>query len=204
MRKFFAAAVVSAVALVGFAGTASASATIDLFWTANGTDTIADLTSSSSVQLSVVLTSGDAGSQGAGVSVDYSGVSGLTTISFLSTPSGPLPIALGSTTDTGSRIQNVNSGALPPYVGTGLTAAGQTHQLGTVMFHAGDLLNGTLEITSDANGPTDGVLNLAGGDITATTTFNSAFIVNVPEPGAISLLVMGLGGMMLAGRGRRS
>jgi hypothetical protein len=28
--------------------------------------------------------------------------------------------------------------------------------------------------------------------------------MNVPEPGAISLLIMGLGGMMLAGRGRRS
>ena len=35
-------------------------------------------------------------------------------------------------------------------------------------------------------------------------TFNSAWLINVPEPGALSLLVMGVGGMLLAGRGRRS
>ncbi|MBW2577014.1 MAG: PEP-CTERM sorting domain-containing protein [Deltaproteobacteria bacterium] len=206
MRKFFAAAVASAVALVGFAGIASASATIDLIWAGTGTDTTDTVADSSSITLQVILTAGPAGSQGAGVSVDYSGaLPGVTVTTFAATIGGPLPLLLGTPADTGSRVENVNSASFPPYVGTGLTAAGMSHQLGTVTFHkSADLGNGTFELRSDANGPTDDVLNLAGGVITSTTTFNSAFLINVPEPGAIAMLAMGLGGMLLAGRGRRS
>ncbi|MBW1844089.1 MAG: PEP-CTERM sorting domain-containing protein [Deltaproteobacteria bacterium] len=206
MRKFFAAAVASAVALVGFAGIASASATIDLIWAGTGTDTTDTVADSSSITLQVILTAGPAGSQGAGVSVDYSGaLPGVTVTTFAATIGGPLPLLLGTPADTGSRVENVNSASFPPYVGTGLTAAGMSHQLGTVTFHkSADLGNGTFELRSDANGPTDDVLNLAGGVITSTTTFNSAFMINVPEPGAIAMLAMGLGGMLLAGRGRRS
>jgi len=191
MRKFFAAAVASAVALVGFAGIASASATIDLIWAGTGTDTTDTVADSSSITLQVILTAGPAGSQGAGVSVDYSGaLPGVTVTTFAATIGGPLPLLLGTPADTGSRVENVNSASFPPYVGTGLTAAGMSHQLGTVTFHkSADLGNGTFELRSDANGPTDDVLNLAGG---------------VPEPGAIAMLAMGLGGMLLAGRGRRS
>ncbi len=205
MRKFFAVVVGSAVALVGFAGAANASATIDLLWATSDTDSvdITALSESDSFVLRVILTAGPDGSQGAGVSVDYGSVAGLSVTDFLSTPGGNLPISLGVTSDTGSRIQNVNSGALPPFVGPGLLN-GQSHQLGTITFHKGAMGTGTFELTTDADGPTDGVLNLAGVNVSDTTTFNSAFITNVPEPGAISLLIMGLGGMMLAGRGRRS
>lgn len=204
MRKFFAAAVASAVALVGFAGMANASATIDLIWAANGTDTIGPLPDNTPITLRVILTAGPNGSQGAGVSVDYSGVTDLSVITFASTIGGPLPLLLGSTTDTGSRVENINSASFPPYVGTGLSN-GQSHQLGTVTFNKGaGVGNGTFEILSDANGPTDDILNLAGQVITSTSTFNSALLINVPEPGAISMLVMGLGGMLLAGRGRRN
>jgi hypothetical protein len=154
----------------------------------------------------VILTAGPAGSQGAGVSVDYSDVGpGLTVVSFLSTPGGPLPLNLGETTQTGSRVENINSAAFPPNLGSGLTAAGQSHQLGTITFHkSGDVGNGTFNITSDVFGDTDDILNLTGGIISGTSTFNSAFLINVPEPGAIAMLAMGLGGMLLAGRGRRS
>jgi hypothetical protein len=207
MRKFFAAAVASAVALVGFAGIANASATIDLIWAGNGTDTIGPgVPDGSTITLQVILTAGPAGSQGAGVSVDYSqALPGVTVTTFASTIGGPLPLLLGETVDTGSRVENINSASFPPYVGTGLTAAGQSHQLGTVTFLKGaDLGNGTFTMTSDADGPTDDVLDLAGNVISADTTFNSAFLINVPEPGAIAMLAMGLGGMLLAGRGRRS
>jgi hypothetical protein len=207
MRKFFATAVVSAVALVGFAGAAGASATIDLLWATNDADTIGPgVPDSNAAVLRVILTAGPDGSQGAGVSVDWSQVAGLTMVSFLSTPGGALPASLGTTTTTGSRVENINSAAIIFIgLGTGLTAAGQSHQLGTVTFHkSADVGNGTFEITSDANGPSDGVLDLDGNAITDTTLFNSAFLINVPEPGAVSLLVMGLGGVLLAGRGRRS
>ena len=45
LTVFAAAAVGSAVALVGFAGAANASATIDLIWADTGTNTIGSLTS---------------------------------------------------------------------------------------------------------------------------------------------------------------
>jgi hypothetical protein len=209
MRKFFAAAVVSAVALVGFAGAAGASATIDLIWNDNGTDTIGPgVPDTAAIRLNVILTAGPLGSQGAGVSVDYSQVAGLSVVSFSNTPCvNPcsLPSTLGPATDTGSRVENINSAAIIFLgIGTGLTAEGQSHQLGTVTFNKSGVGNGTFEITSDANGPSDGVLDLAGNDITSTTTFNSALLINVPEPGAVAMLIMGLGGMLLAGRGRRS
>ena len=207
MRKFFAVAVGSAVALVGFAGAANATATIDLIW-ANGSDTISGVDTSQTITLSVILTAGPAGSTGAGVSVDYSAALGkLSVISFSSMPSafgGALPLTVGDTTDTGSRIDNINSVALIPFgLGTGLVAEGDSHMLGTVTFHKDVLVNETFEIRVDTNGPTDGVLNLAGEEIQNTSTFNSAFLINVPELGALPLLIM-VGGMMLAGRGRRS
>jgi len=178
----FAAALGSGVALVGFAGAANASATIDLIWADTGTNEIRGVNSSSAITLQVILTAGPAGSWGGGVSVDYSrAADALEVIGFMSTPSSlptdPLPMTLGATYDTGSRIENVNSAAAPWVgLGTGLTFAGQSHQLGTVTFRKNALAGGVWEIRSDANGPTDDVLDLGGNVITSTTTFNSAFL----------------------------
>jgi hypothetical protein len=174
-----AAAVGSAVALVGFAEAANASATIDLIWDLNGSDTIADVLDGSDIRLNVILTAGPGGSHGAGVSVDYS-LSGLSVVSFASTPSvgifSPLPFTFGPTTDTGSRVESINSTAIWNIGGRGLQA-GQSHQLGTVTFNKGaDVGSGVFEITSDANSPADGVLDFNGDAITSTTTFNSAFL----------------------------
>ncbi len=189
MRSTVFAAVGSAVALVGFAGAASASATIDLIWADTGTDTISGVNTSSAITLQVILTAGPNGSAGAGVSVDYSAVLGtLAVLGYASTPSegndSPLPIQLGSPSNTGTRIENINSVAIPTGgIGTGL-ATGQSHQLGTVTFQSFVFLNGTFEIQSDADGPTDAVLDIDGNDITPTTTFNSAFLISCLEPTA--------------------
>jgi hypothetical protein len=132
---------------------------------------------SSDITLQVILTTGPNGSRGAGVSVDYSGVlSSLVVIGYMSTPGGGLPIILGTTYDTGSRVENINSASLPPHVGSGLPSAGQTHQLGTVTFQVSQLPSGTLQIRSDANGPTDDVLDFDGNTIASRTTFNSAYL----------------------------
>ncbi|MCH7643352.1 MAG: hypothetical protein IH974_00830 [Myxococcales bacterium] len=178
----FAAAVGNVAALVGFAGAANASATIDLIWDATGTNEISDLVVPTTLTLNVILTAGPNGSQAAGVSVDYSTVFGqLVVLGFASTPGGPLPILLGSTIDTGTRVENINSAALPPHLGTGL-AAGQSHQLGTVTFDTSGLIGNMFEIPSDADGPVDGVFDLAGNNITPTATFNSAFLVPHGDP----------------------
>ena len=174
----FAAAASSVAALVGFAGAANASATIDLIWADTGTDTISGVNTSSAITLQVILTAGPNGSAGAVVSVDYSAAaSKLTVLGYASTPGGELPLQLGSPINTGTRIENINSVSFSPF-GVGLSA-GQSHQLGTVTFHKGAIPDGTFEIQSDANGLTDTVLDGAANDITATTTFNSAFLINV-------------------------
>jgi hypothetical protein len=204
MRKFFAAAG-SLLALTGLAGVANASATIDLIWAATGTNQIGGITSpvsvSSTITLQVILTAGSAGSAGAGVSVDYSGaMSALSVIGYASLAGGSiLPNHLRFATDTGSQIENINRVCCGYYGGIGLVAGASAH-LGTVTFHRNSSPAGTFEIGSDANGPTDGVLNLIGGDITSTTTFNSAFIV--PEPNALTALGSGIAMLALLYRRR--
>jgi hypothetical protein len=234
MRKFFAVAMGSAVALLGFAGAANASATVDLVWIDVSTTatsgaviclraakrncpvlgSVIGLTGTTvavtdSITLGVILTPGPGDSIGAGVSVDYTeavATVGVTAFQALTTtlPLVYLPLALGTVTDTGTRVELIGAGAAPP-VGSGIgLPSGVTAYLGTVTFHKDVLVNGTFEIAVDTGGAADGVLDGLGGDISASTTFNNAWLINVPEPGALSLLVMGVGGMLLAGRGRRS
>jgi len=223
MWKFFAAAVGSGVALAAFAGAANASATIDLIWAATGTNTSPRPTSSA-ITLKVFLTAGPNGSLGAGVSVDYSSLPGtLGVTGFANKPNlVKLPMTLMPAIDTGSRVENINSTAWPEqHIGIGL-AAGASARLGTITFHNlgiglatgasarlgtitfpnSAFVNGTFEIRSDANAPTNGVLDLIGGEITATTTFNSAF-VTLPEPSALTALGSGIAMLALLYRRRR-
>ena len=160
----------------------------------------------SDITLAVVLTAGPNGSVGGGVSVDYSDglpkVSVNTFAQFIT--SITLPSFLGTTTDTGTFIDNINSAA-STFNNTGLgLASGQSAYLGTITFRKDVLINGTSDFIVGLEGPTDGILDGAAGDISDSVIFQSAELINVPEPGALSLLAMGLGGMLLAGRGRRS
>ena len=204
----FSAAVGGAVALMGFAGAANASATIDLIRVGSGTATTSILATSSSITLQVILIAGPAGSAGAGVSVDYSTVVGkLSVLGYASTPNVPsnvFPVSFGEEENTGSRVEGLNTVAFPDiFLGTGLPQEGQSAQIGTVTFHKDVLVNETFTITSDINGGADSILNF-DGDVILDATFNSAFLMNVPEPGALSMLILGLGGLSLVGRGRRS
>jgi hypothetical protein len=235
MRKFFAVAMGSLVALLGFAGAANASATVDLVWIdvstthSTGLDPICLRASkrncpvigsslggnldtvlvSDSITLGVILTPGPGDSIGAAVSVDYSDAVGTVVVTgtqSMSTtrPFFYLPLNLSEENDTGSIVEGINSGAAPPIEqGIGLPS-GVSAYLGTVTFHKDVLVNGTFDILVGTFHVDDDVLDGAGSNISASTTFNHAELINVPEPGALSLLVMGVGGMLLAGRGRRS
>jgi hypothetical protein len=208
MRKFILGLVGGLIAVAGFAGSSSASATIDLIWANSGTATTSVLASDTGIVLQVIITAGAGGSQGAGVSVDYTDILGEAfVIAFASTPSvgalSPLPSIFPTTIDTGSRIENINSAALLfAGFGVGLTAAGQTHQLGTITFSGRGGAGGAFTLSSSANTGTDAILDLAGVTITGTSTFNTASmnIAPVPEPGTLSLLGMGLGGLYVVGR----
>jgi hypothetical protein len=157
----------------------------------------------------VLITAGPGGILGAGVSVDYSAaLPKYSVVSFRRFNTKPfLPTSLGVDSNMPPFIDNINAASVPFLSqGVGLPA-GATAYLGTVTFHKDAVISGTSEFAVGTFGPggTDAVLRLTdSANISATTTFNSAFAVNVPEPGALSLLVMGLGGMLLAGRGRRS
>jgi hypothetical protein len=231
MRKFFAIAMGSLVALAGFAGTANASATVDLIWIdVSTTDTAGNpvclkaakrncpqlgtttssVAASDEIALLVQVTAGPEGMVGGSVSVDYGELMSTFSVSgfqsFLTTKPGFYwPAGLGVATNIPPLIDGLNATALPfltPSVGLGLPA-GSTAYLGTVTFHEDILNNGTFNLDVGAFGPFDALGDLGYNDITSTTTFNPAAVVNVPEPGALSLLVMGLGGMLLAGRGRK-
>jgi hypothetical protein len=198
MRNFCVGLVGGLVALAGFAGSASASATIDLIWAATGTNTISGVQATSTdIVLNVVLTAGPGGSLGGGLTVDYSGMAGdFTYVSSLNTP-----WAFG----TPSLDDPINSWVID--VGTGVffdIGAGATLLLGTITF-ASELAyaGGPLAITSFIRGfpAADDILDGSGDVISGATTFNSGTInAPVPEPGTISLLGMGLGGLYVVGR----
>jgi hypothetical protein len=190
MRRFFAVAAGSAAALVGFAGAAQPSATIDLIWEDTGTNQI-DNSGPIALQLNVILTAGPTGSEGAAVSVDFSSIGANALVVQLlgsesdtprNTPSRGvdtvLPIQMEFPLIRGSRVELINSVcACDLDIGTGLEA-GQSHQLGYVTFNAHRIPRGRYEIRSDADGSNDGVLDGDGNEILPTTdiTFNSAFI----------------------------
>ena len=209
MRKFLVGLVGGLCAFAGFAGSASASATIDLIWDVSGSPVTTVLATDTGIVLNVIITTGAGGTQGAGVSVDYTALFGNVSIAgFTANPTlglDPLPIVLGAPVDTGTRVENINAASFPPFVGTGIAPGpSATFLLGTVTFNSTGP-GGAYVVLSDALGITDGVLDFAGLDITSTTTFNGAGInvSPVPEPGTFSLLGLGLGGLYVVGRRSR-
>jgi hypothetical protein len=201
MRKFTAVAMGSLVALVGFAGAAHASATVDLIWIDKTDATCTDdgrrdcprlgailsaVEVGDDITLAVILTAGRRGSWGAGVSVDYTQMEpfySVTGFRSLATklPKAWLPSKIGTTTNQSPFIDNINAAAAPT-VGLGIgLPSGESAYLGTVTFHKDLRISGTFEIPVGTDGPggTDDVLDGSGRTITATTTFNSAYIVNI-------------------------
>jgi len=215
MRNVVAIAAGSVMALAGFAGAAHASATIDLIWDATGTEEINDdVDEIVAPTLNVILKAGPAGSQGAAVSVDFSGIADkLQSIGYAnSIPGGsdtPLPIALNTPLLNGSRVELINAFCFCDFdIGTGL-AAGESYQLGTVTFGFVDLddprrpTDGVYEVWSDVEFASDGVLD---GDANVIPeeqlTFNTAFLT-IPEPAGLASLEAGIALLALLHRRRR-
>ncbi len=152
----------------------------------DGGVTISSVFVTDNITLGVILTAGPNGSIGAGVSVNYGdAIPKLGVVDFRSLattqPFVYLPLQIGATTDRSPYIDNINAAAAPP-LGNGIgLPPGASAYLGTVTFHKDIVVNGSFEIGVGLDGPggTDGVLDGSGNSIGGTTTFNSAFLVNV-------------------------
>jgi hypothetical protein len=209
MRKLFAVTMGSVVALVGFAGAANASATVDLIWI-DTTDTacidddrrdcpqlgttLSSVLVSDNITLGVILTAGPGGIAFAGVGVDYGDALptlDVTDFQRLSTTPYLPRGGFEPNNDTEGWVVDINAlGGDWISVGIGLPA-GQTAYLGTVTFHKDAHSIGTFEIEvgiGDGAGGEDpdfdaALLDLDTNLIGHTTTFNSAFLVNAaPTP----------------------
>jgi len=130
----------------------------------------------------VILTAGPEGFFSGGVSVDYSdALPSLSVIGFRSLRTPPyLMFHFGQTTDQPPYISNINAVSAPfARMGIGLPA-GQSAYIGTVSFHTERTGPSLAKIAVATDGP-DGTDDLGRlGDyanISATTTFNSAYVV---------------------------
>ena len=222
MRKMFSVALTAALAcLVGFAQNAKAGATIDLIWRGDGDSTLVLTSSAASsvVTLDIFLRADEMMSIAAiSLQFDADGANELDSVAaiswhgvrtFMGARFDPLyTVSLQTESGTGdpaglisSYSAAVTNPVKPPPAGT--------YHIGTAVFHVtanaatdgADIISGLfagVDFIANATGDVSGGLNIKSQTLFGTAT------VNIPEPGTAALLGVGLLGLVLAARRRRS
>jgi hypothetical protein len=200
-----------AVAFVSFMALGASAATVDILWQSNGTPTDSALPSDT-VTASIFLdVTADGGSTGYGVSLQFNPaqlqVIGGDCVSPACAGTGgtteTLPAGFFFNLDTGVSAVNNGAGQVLTYEAAAFSAVnpGGPFLIGTVTFHVAGAGNAVVQ-SGLFNAGIDGILTPSFPTGGTPTTFNSAFLTIVPEPGTAALLGLGLMGLGFAGRRR--
>jgi hypothetical protein len=202
------------IALVGLAGNANASATIDLIWQGSGTSSTSGLAVSDTIILDIIITTGALGSNGGSVSIDFTAaLANLSVTGASNTLDGFWGLSVaGAPVVASPMVLHINAGSLcgvfggclgdPTLWGDPPGPAVTSMRIGTVTFNVDALTGGSVGILVGLFDPADGIGNGIGGNAClggGGCTFNGGIAV-VPEPGTLSLLSIGLGGLYVVGR----
>jgi hypothetical protein len=196
MRNFWVGLAGGFIALVGFAGTASALVTITMLWDATGTSDIVDPTGSIVLNVYVNTGTGPGSTLGGTMTVDWSGAPELAFNSYSS--GGDFGFGLPAL-EVGSTLTGFGAVSL-----IGPAPDNTAMLLGTITFDVTPGGAGIINVVALYTGieaiqdltEGSGVMDpsgFAGSGLTITRT---------PEPGTLSLLVMGLSGLYVVGRRR--
>ena len=202
MRTFMVAMVSGLAALVGLAGAANANETVRLEWQGTGglNFIIPTGVSSTFLVLDVIIISdaGDTdGSLGGEISIDYTQGAPGKVINFGCVDGPGLGFDFITFIDTGTVLHGVGASTI-----NALTCPGPAGcVLSTCTFHKQNDPNNALLTTFYDASLGEGVSNLPAANF--PTGFGTARVINTPEPGALAMLGLGFGGLIL-GRNRKS